>query len=66
MEPIGLSFKDAGIFLGGNEKPLSRTSLYRMLERNQLEGVKINGRTLIMVDSLKAYVANAPRLGMAA
>lgn len=66
MEPIGLSFKDAGIFLGGTEKPLSRASLYRMLGRKELEGVKVNGRTLIMVDSLKAYVANAPRLRVAA
>jgi hypothetical protein len=57
MEPLGLSFAEAGRALGGQEKPLSRTSIYRLCRDGELEKFRIRNRTLIAVDSIKRYVS---------
>jgi hypothetical protein len=57
MEPLGLSLSEAGKALGGAEKPLSRTSIYRLARDGNLEKFKVGGRTLIAVDSIKRYVS---------
>lgn len=56
MEPLGLSLSEAGKALGGTDKPLSRTSIYRLVRGGDLEAFKVRGRTLIAVDSLKRFV----------
>jgi hypothetical protein len=66
LEPLGLSIPDTGRVLGGEKKPLSRATIYRMIGRNELEAFRLNGRTLITTESIKARVADAPRLGVAA
>lgn len=63
LEPIGLSIPDTGKALGGDLKPLSRTTIWRMVSRGDLEARKVGGRTLITVDSIKAVMAAAPRPG---
>ncbi len=62
MEPIGLSIPDTGKALGGDLKPLSRTTIWRMVTRGDLVAIKLGHRTLITVESIKAVVAAAPRL----
>lgn len=62
MKPIGLSITDTGKALGGDEKPISRATIYRMISRKELEAFKLGGRTLVTVASIEAIAANAPRL----
>lgn len=62
MKPIGLSIPDTGKALGGDERPLSRATIYRMISRNQLEAFKVGQRTLVTVASIEALAASAPRL----
>ena len=57
MEPLGLSLAETGKALGGADTPLSRTSIYRLLNSGELEKFKVRGRTLIAVDSIRRYVA---------
>ncbi|WP_085810711.1 helix-turn-helix domain-containing protein [Sphingomonas sp. TZW2008] len=57
MEPLGLSISEAGKALGGVDKPLSRTSIYRLTLAGDLETFKVGGRTLIAVDSIKRFVS---------
>ena len=58
MEPIGLSIPDTGKALGGELMPLSRTTIWRMVSRGDLRAIKLGGRTLITVESIKALVGN--------
>lgn len=62
MKPIGLSIPDTGKVLGGEEKPLSRATIYRMIGRGDLEAFKLGSRTLVSVASIEACAAAAPRL----
>lgn len=62
MEPIGLSIPEAGKMLGGERDPLSRNTIYRMINRGDLEAFKLGHRTLVTVASIKAVTAAAPRL----
>lgn len=62
MNPIGLSIPETGKALGGEGDPLSRATIYRMINRGELEAFKLGSRTLISVASIEALTANAPRL----
>jgi hypothetical protein len=62
MEPIGLSIEDTGRVLGGDDKPLSRATVYRRIKDGTLEAKRICGRTVVTVASIKAAVENAPSL----
>lgn len=66
MDSVGLSIPAAGASLGGKDKPLSRATIYRMIARNDLEAFKVGTRTLVTVESIKAFAAKAPRLATAA
>lgn len=66
MEPLGLSIPDAGRALGGERKPLSRATIYRMIGRGDIEAFRAGGRTLVSTASLRAYADKAPRLKAAA
>lgn len=56
MEPVGLSIPATGRALGGEEKPLSRATIYRLIAQHKLKAVKIGGRTLVTVASIRALV----------
>ena len=62
MTPIGLSIPEAGKALGGEGDPLSRATIYRMINRGDIDAFKVGSRTLITVASIEAMAANAPRL----
>lgn len=53
MEPLGLSIPDTGKALGGS----SRNTIYRLINRGKLKKVKIGARSLVTVESIKAYAA---------
>lgn len=57
MEPLGLSLSETGKALGGADTPLSRSSIYRLLNSGDLESFKVGHRTLVAVDSIKHYVS---------
>lgn len=57
MESIGLSYADTGRVLGGDEKPISPTTIWRMVKRGDLRKLKVGTRTLIAVDSIKEFAA---------
>lgn len=63
MKPIGLSMKATGVALGGEEKPLSRATVYRRIADGTLEAIKFGGRTLVTMESIERAVADAPRVG---
>lgn len=58
MKPFALSIPEACKALGG----ISRATVYRMLERKELEGYKLGSRSFILVESIEAAIARAPRL----
>lgn len=62
MNPIGLSISETGKTLGGEGDPLSRATIYRMINRGELEAFKLGSRTLVSVASIEAMTTNAPRL----
>ena len=62
MKPIGLSIPETGKALGGEGDPLSRATIYRMINRRELEAFKLGSRTLVTVASIEARAAAAPRL----
>jgi hypothetical protein len=62
MNPIGLSISETGKTLGGEGDPLSRATIYRMINRRELEAFKVGSRTLVTVASIEAMTAAAPRL----
>ena len=51
MKPIGLSIPETGNALGGERDPLSRATIYRMIQRKELEAFKLGSRTLVTVAS---------------
>lgn len=65
MEPFALSIPETGKALGGAGDPLSRDTIYRMINRGDLEAFKLGARTFIKTESIKALIANASRLGVA-
>lgn len=62
MKPIGLSIPETGKALGGDGDPLSRATIYRMIQRQELDAFKVGARTLITLTSIEAMAAAAPRL----
>ena len=62
LKPIGLSIPETGKALGGEDDPLSRATIYRMIGRGDLEAFKLGSRTLVSVASIEACAAAAPRL----
>ena len=62
MKPIGLSILETGKALGGEDDPLSRATIYRMIQRQELDAFKLGSRTLITLASIEACAAAAPRL----
>jgi excisionase family DNA binding protein len=55
LEPLAAPILDACLISG-----LSRSEIYRRLANGDIRAVKSGSRTLILVDSLKAYLANLP------
>lgn len=62
MKPLGLSITETGKALGGENDPLSRATIYRMINRRELEAFKVGARTLVSLASIEAMTASAPRL----
>lgn len=62
MKPIGLSISEAGKVLGGEGDPLSRATIYRMINRGDIKAFKVGSRTLVDVASIEAMTAAAPQL----
>ena len=54
MYPITMSIAQAA-----NASGLSRATLYRMIDRSELDTVKVGGRRLVRVASLKALLGEA-------
>lgn len=54
-DPLALSIRDAERVSG-----LSRSELYRRLAARDIVAVKSGSRTLILMDSLRAHLANLP------
>lgn len=57
MEPLGLSYQDAARVLGGDAKPLSRTTIWRLVKRGDLRKLNVGSRSLIEVQSIKDFAA---------
>ena len=55
-EPIAYTLDDAGRVAGHG-----RTKLYELISEGVLDARKAGSRTLIVGDSLRAYLANLPR-----
>lgn len=66
MKPISLSIPETGKALGGEGDPLSRNTIYRMIDRGELEAFKLGARTFVTYASIEARVAAAQRLGVPA
>lgn len=62
MRPLGLSIAETGKALGGEGDPLSRATIYRMINRGDLDAFKLGARTLVSLASIEALTAAAPRL----
>jgi excisionase family DNA binding protein len=62
VKPLGLSISETGKALGGEGNPLSRATIYRMINRGELEAFKVGARTLVAMASIEALTAAAPRL----
>lgn len=55
MEPLAVPIPEAQRISG-----MSRTGIYRELGEGRLRAVKMGARTLVLVESLRAYVASLP------
>jgi hypothetical protein len=66
LKPIALSIPETGKALGGEGDPLSRNTIYRMIQRRELEAFKLGSRTMVTMASIEAVAASAPRLAAAA
>lgn len=55
MKPMGLTINDTGKAFGG----LSRATVYRMANRQEIELVRIGGRSIITMKSIEARLAKA-------
>ncbi len=53
-----------GVPLAAELLDISERGVWRMLKDGQLKGRRINGRTVIDVDDIKAMVAAAPVIGV--
>jgi excisionase family DNA binding protein len=56
VEPMAAPILDACRFSG-----LSRSEIYRCLGDGRLQAVKSGSRTLILMDTVRAYLASLPR-----
>lgn len=56
MEPIALSYSEAGKVLGGASTPLSRTAIWRLVRAGELEKFNVGQRALISVESIKRFI----------
>jgi excisionase family DNA binding protein len=54
-DPIAVTVQQAISLIG-----LSRTTLYRMIQRGQLPAVRANGRILVEMAALRRFVAGCP------
>jgi excisionase family DNA binding protein len=54
MEPLTVSIAQAAATSG-----LSRATLYRMIDRSELDTIKVGSRRLVRVASLKALLGEA-------
>lgn len=52
QEPLALSVEDAA-----RATSLGRTKLFELIRTREIEAVKVGGRTLVPVASLKAFLA---------
>jgi excisionase family DNA binding protein len=57
MKPLGLSYFDTGRTLGGDSKPLSRTTIWRLVKKGELRKLNVGSRSLIDVTSIEEYAA---------
>lgn len=55
-EPIAVRVPDAARLIG-----LSRSRLYELMKRGEVEYVKVGGATLIPYDGLRAFIARQRR-----
>ena len=55
IDPIALPIAEAVTFSG-----MSRSALYRELANGNLRAVKAGSRTLLLVESIRAYLASLP------
>ena len=55
LPPVSLTINDAVRFSG-----LGKTSLYESLARGDIAGVRVGRRTLILADSLRAFIEKQP------
>lgn len=62
LKPFALSIPETGKALGGAGDPLSRNTIYRMIDRGDIEAFKLGARTFITYESIEALIARAPRL----
>jgi hypothetical protein len=60
-EPIAYSIRDAVAVSG-----LSRSRLYELANENKIDFRKADGRTLVIADSLRNYIASLPPKSTAA
>jgi len=61
MQKLAVSIKEAVQLTG-----LSNTTIYRRIEEGKLIARKSQGRTLIMMDDLKAYLESLPAVELEA
>jgi excisionase family DNA binding protein len=55
LAPLAMTINDAARFSG-----LSRSSIYEALARGDIKGVRVGRRTLILTQSLCAFVESRP------
>lgn len=55
MKPMGLKIDDTREVLGG----VSRATVYRMVGRNELELIRLGGRSMITMKSIEARMDQA-------
>lgn len=55
IDPIAVPIAEAVSFSG-----MSRSAIYRELAAGNLRAVKQGSRTLVLVESIRAYLANLP------
>ena len=59
-EPIAVRVPDAARLIG-----LSRSRLYELMKRGEVEYVKVGGATLIPYEALREFIARQPRPALA-
>ena len=55
IDPVALPIADAVTFSG-----LSRSAVYRELANGNLHAIKSGSRTLVLVESIRSYLASLP------